>query len=347
MPYPGASPETVEREIINRLEKQMLSDHRRHRGQSYANEGSATIVLQFDFKRNLIEASDDVRNAIASVRYKLPIEMREPILRASTPAQPIMNLALSSTKQSHAEISRLAEDVLADRFRGIDGVANVNVNGSLRRELSVLLHAESCANTTSRWRSGPTPCAPEHQCAGRQGARRTGREGHPPGRPHRASGRFPAGRGQAPRRHHRAPEPGGRDRDGFAEIEQHFDPQRQPERRHLRSSARATLDRVDRQESARDGQGDQEGTAAGTKLEVTRDGGDDAQRSLNNVIESLVFGAVLTIFVVYAFLNSWRSTLITALSLPTSVLAAFIAVWLCGFTLNFMTLLGCRWRSAC
>jgi HAE1 family hydrophobic/amphiphilic exporter-1 len=49
---------------------------------------------------------------------------------------------------------------------------------------------------------------------------------------------------------------------------------------------------------------------------------------------------VLTIFVVYAFLNSWRSTLITALALPTSVIAAFIAVWACGFTLNFMTLLG-------
>jgi HAE1 family hydrophobic/amphiphilic exporter-1 len=44
--------------------------------------------------------------------------------------------------------------------------------------------------------------------------------------------------------------------------------------------------------------------------------------------------------VVYLFLNSWRSTLITALSLPTSVVAAFIAVWLCGFTLNFMSLLG-------
>jgi HAE1 family hydrophobic/amphiphilic exporter-1 len=78
----------------------------------------------------------------------------------------------------------------------------------------------------------------------------------------------------------------------------------------------------------------------GTKLEITRDGGKDAQNSLNNVIESLVLGAGLTIFVVYAFLNSWRSTLITALSLPTSVVAAFIAVWLCGFTLNFMTLLG-------
>jgi HAE1 family hydrophobic/amphiphilic exporter-1 len=78
----------------------------------------------------------------------------------------------------------------------------------------------------------------------------------------------------------------------------------------------------------------------GTVMEVTQDGGEESESNLNNVIESLVFGAVLTIFVVYAFLNSWRSTLITALSLPTSVIAAFIAVWLCGFTLNFMTLLG-------
>ena len=78
----------------------------------------------------------------------------------------------------------------------------------------------------------------------------------------------------------------------------------------------------------------------GTTLEITQDGGKDAENSLNNVTHALVFGAGLTIFVVYAFLNSWRSTLITALSLPTSVLAAFIAVWLLGFSLNFMSLLG-------
>ncbi|MBI3229680.1 MAG: efflux RND transporter permease subunit, partial [Burkholderiales bacterium] len=79
---------------------------------------------------------------------------------------------------------------------------------------------------------------------------------------------------------------------------------------------------------------------AGSKLEITRDGGKEAQNSLNNVTDSLMFGALLTIFVVYLFLNSWRSTLITALSLPTSAIAAFIAIWLCGFSLNFMTLLG-------
>jgi HAE1 family hydrophobic/amphiphilic exporter-1 len=53
-----------------------------------------------------------------------------------------MQLALSSKTQSLAEISRLAEDQLADRFRGINGVALVDVNGSLKRELSVLLRAQ-------------------------------------------------------------------------------------------------------------------------------------------------------------------------------------------------------------
>src|SRR5690348_16991383 len=80
VPYPGASPETVEREIINRLEKQMQGISGVTEVRSWASEGDATIVLIFDFKRNLIEAADDVRNAIAAVRYKLPLEMREPIL---------------------------------------------------------------------------------------------------------------------------------------------------------------------------------------------------------------------------------------------------------------------------
>jgi HAE1 family hydrophobic/amphiphilic exporter-1 len=78
----------------------------------------------------------------------------------------------------------------------------------------------------------------------------------------------------------------------------------------------------------------------GTQLAITYDGGAEARARLNNVVDSLLFGAVLTVLVVFFFLNSWRSTLITALSLPTSGITAFIAVWLCGFTLNFMTLLG-------
>jgi HAE1 family hydrophobic/amphiphilic exporter-1 len=143
VPYPGASPETVEREIIDRVEKALQSIPQVYQIRSTASEGNAQIVIQFNFKKNMVEASDEIRNAIASVRYKLPVEMREPILQRIDPAaQPIMQLALSSTTQSHAEISRLAEDVLADRFREIYGVSVVGVNGSVMRELSVLLHRE-------------------------------------------------------------------------------------------------------------------------------------------------------------------------------------------------------------
>ncbi len=106
-------------------------------------------MLFFNFDKNMVEAADEVRNAIGAVRHKLPIEMREPVLTRMDPgAQPIMDMALSSTTQSHAEISRLAEDDLADRFRAIPGVAIVNVSGALRRELSVLLRAEKLREFT-------------------------------------------------------------------------------------------------------------------------------------------------------------------------------------------------------
>src|SRR5215475_2887566 len=98
IPYPGASPETVEREIINRIEKALQSIPQVYQIRSTAAESQATIVIIFNFKKNMVEASDEIRNAIATVRYKLPTEMREPILTRIDPsAQPIMFIALSST----------------------------------------------------------------------------------------------------------------------------------------------------------------------------------------------------------------------------------------------------------
>jgi len=342
VPYPGASPETSEREIVNRLEKQMQAVSGVTEARAYANEGSATMVLQFDFKRNLIEASDDVRNAIAAVRYKLPIEMREPVLRRVDPsAQPIMNLSLNSSTQSHAELSRLAEDVLADRFRGVDGVADVQVSGSLKRELSVLLHAEKLreynvsVSDVSNALGRQNTNAPVGKVRGpleEKGIRLVGRIE----RPDDFSQVVVKRNGDTVVRLNQVADI----KDGFADVDSLSIRSGKPDVGiSIVRSREASTVTIAKKVNAMIEEVRKE-LPAGTKLEVTWDGGESAQSSLNNVIESLVFGAVLTIFVVYAFLNSWRSTLITALSLPTSVLAAFIAVWLCGFTLNFMTLLG-------
>ncbi len=342
IPYPGASPETVEREIINRVEKSLQSISQVYQIRSTASESSARIVIIFNFKKNMVEASDEIRNAIASVRHKLPIEMREPILQRIDPsAQPIMQLALSAANQTHAEISRLAEDTLADKFRAIDGVATVNVNGSLRRELSVLLRAEklreynvSVTEVVAALRAQNTT-SPVGRVKGpldEQSIRLVGRIESPAEFEQivlKRRGNEIVRLGQV-----------ATIEDGFAELNsfsvRNAHPNvglsvtrsRDASTVTVANKVRALVDEINKT------------LPAGSKLEVTQDGGKDAQNSLQNVIEALMFGAMLTIFVVYAFLNSWRSTLITALALPTSVIAAFIAVWACGFTLNFMTLLG-------
>ena len=78
----------------------------------------------------------------------------------------------------------------------------------------------------------------------------------------------------------------------------------------------------------------------GARLEVVQDAGVRVDHAVTNVQEALIEGALLTVLVVFLFLNSWRSTVITGLALPVSVLASFIAVWAFGFTLNTMSLLG-------
>ncbi|MET3133843.1 hydrophobe/amphiphile efflux-1 (HAE1) family protein [Oxalobacteraceae bacterium GrIS 1.11] len=342
IPYPGASPETVEREIVNRLEKSLQSISGVSKVSSESGEGSATIEIEFSFKKNLIEASDEIRNAIGAVRYKLPLEMREPILQRIDPAaEPVLQLALSSTSQSHAEISRLAEDQLADQLRAVDGVSVVKVSGSLKRELSVLLRAEklrefnvSVGEVVQALREQNTnaPVGKIRGALDEKSIRLVGRIAAPLEFEQVVVKR----RGEEIVRLAQLAtiQDGFADKDGVSMRSGKPNVGLSITRTHEASAVavaaklRAAL------------AGIRKSLPKGTTLEITRDGGEDAQSSLNNVIESLMFGAVLTIFVVYAFLNSWRSTLITALSLPTSVIAAFIAVWLCGFTLNFMTLLG-------
>ena len=340
--YPGASPDTVEREVLNRVEKALQSVNGIKDLRGTANEGNANMLVFFEFKKNMVEATDEVRNAIGKVRYKLPTEIREPvILRIDPAAQPIMQLALSTSSQSHAEISRIVEDQIADKFRGIPGVAQVNVNGALKRELSVLLHAQklrevnlSVTEVVNALRS-QNAAAPVGKIRGAiedQSIRLLGRIETPAEFNQiviKRSGNELIRLGQV-----------ATVSDGFAELTTMSMRSGKPnvgmaitrsrdastvsvanEIRKLVAEVNKTL-------------------PEGTKLEITQDGGVEAQNSLNNVVDALIFGAGLTIFVVYVFLNSWRSTLITALSLPTSVITAFIAVWLCGFTLNFMSLLG-------
>jgi HAE1 family hydrophobic/amphiphilic exporter-1 len=342
--YPGASPDTVEREIVNRIERtfQGIEGVDQARSQATAREGQAEFLLFFDFHKDMTQASDEIRNAIGTVRYKLPVEMREPVLTRIDPSSdPVMSLALSSATASRAELSHLAEDKLADRFRAIPGVSVVEVTGSRTRELSVLLSSQKLREfgvsvtdvvNALRMQNATAPVGKVRGALVDQSIRLVGRI-ESPGEfnqiPVKRNGDNLIRLGQvATVQDGFAEDTSSSERDGRANVGIYVSRTRDASTVSVAQQVRDLVTTINKEQ------------AGHATLEITRDGGRTAQDSLNNVIHSLFFGAFLTVAVVFVFLNSWRSTLITALSLPTSVLTAFIAVWLCGFTLNFMSLLG-------
>ena len=342
IPYPGASPETVEREILNRVEDSMATITGMRELRSYARESNAVIVAIFEFDKDLIEASQEMRDAVAVVRDKLPTEMKEPFLRREDPnAQPVMSLALSSTSMDPVELSQLAEHQIAREIRSVPGVALVTLEGEKEREMTIFLNSNAMreANVSAmdvvsalRAQNVAAPVGRVVNGMEEQGIRIQGRL-----RDVREFEQMVVKRNgdQAIR---------------LAQVADVVDGAAEQRRLSIFNGvASLGINVVKARDASTISVTDdikvkiaelKKTLPADFELVVVRDSGEDVAASMRNVTEALSVGALLTIVTVFVFLNSWRSTLITSLALPTSVLASFIAVWACGFTLNFMSLLG-------
>ena len=138
IPYPGGSPDGVEKEILDPVEEAISSISGVKTVTGTAEDGFATIMIEFLFEKPLSEATQDVRDAISGIRSDLPAEMKEPIIKKFNDTDlPIVSLALSSTTLSPGELTRLADPGLTREFRSIPGVAEVEVPGKVERELTV------------------------------------------------------------------------------------------------------------------------------------------------------------------------------------------------------------------
>ena len=140
IPYPGASPETVEKELLDPVEEALTSISGVKKVVSKAEDGFAFLVIEFVFEKPLPEATQDIRDAISGIRNDLPTEMEEPIIKKFNDTDlPIVSLALASERLSPAELTRLADPGITRELRSIPGVAEVSVAGKLERELTVEL----------------------------------------------------------------------------------------------------------------------------------------------------------------------------------------------------------------
>ena len=342
IPYPGASPDVVEREVLDRVEEAVSGISGVDRMQGTAQDGFANVTVYFVFEKDVQQASQDIRDKISSIRDQLPAEIKEPILSRFDPQdQPIVQLSLNSSSLDAPSLTRLADPGMTKDLRSIPGVADANVVGGVQRELTIEIRPDamraagiSVGQLVAALQSqnlavpvGKLTGALDERAIRLRGKLETPADfmslviAERAGRTIRLSEVATAKDGTA--------EPttsanfSGRESIGILI--------KKSKGYSTSEVARKVLKQVEVIRAA---------LPAGTKLDVVQNAGDRVEASVRNVNEALLEGAALTVLVVFLFLNSWRSTVITGLALPVSVISAFIAVWAFGFTLNTMSLLG-------
>ena len=143
--YTGVGPLEMEELVVRPLEQQLSAVSGLDQMNSNAQEGSASIQLNFTWGTDLNEALDDIRTRIDRVRGRLPEDADPPIIQKfDSNAAPIMGLAVESTDGAldRVQLRELAENILSPRFERVQGVAAVTVNGGLRRQIHVDLSRE-------------------------------------------------------------------------------------------------------------------------------------------------------------------------------------------------------------
>ncbi|HEY8376734.1 MAG TPA: efflux RND transporter permease subunit, partial [Nannocystis sp.] len=339
--YPGASPETVEREVTRRLEEAFNPIEGVDQITSMSLEGASLIIIQFDLERDGDAAAQDVRAKIESVRRDLPADIEPPVVQKFDPtAMPIMSLALSSSEREIVELTTLADETIRRRLESISGVGEVRVVGGVEKEVRVYLQPDrlralgvSVAEVMAalRQQNMEIPAGRIERGAAEQLVRVAGRITDP----NQFGDVIVANRNGEPIR-----------LKDVARVEEGHEEERSlafvnGERAVaidiLKVSGANTVEVADEVMKAVD---ELSRTIPGdVSIRVVRDNSVTIRQSVESVIHELLLGAFLTIVVVMLFLNDWKATAITSLALPVSVISAFILLDGLGFTLNNLTLM--------
>jgi HAE1 family hydrophobic/amphiphilic exporter-1 len=340
--YPGASPDVVESEVLKPIEEQIgsISGVKRIMGKAY--DGYSMVMIEFFFDKDLNVASQEVRDAISAIRADLPTEMKEPIVQKFNDTdRPIVSLAISSTVLSPPELTRLADPGITRELRAIPGVADVQIFGKVERELTVEVdpHKLQAANISVaevvqalQLQNLAAPVGRVNGDLDERAIRLRGRLDNPA----EFENLVVADRnGQLVRLGQVATTKDGTEEARTLAL---YNSKEAIGIDVKKAKGYSTTDVADR---VRARLAQLESTLPkGTKFDLVKDSGVRVEHAVTNVEEALLLGAALTVLVVFLFLNSWRSTVITGVALPISVLASFIAVWALGFKLETMSLLG-------
>jgi HAE1 family hydrophobic/amphiphilic exporter-1 len=342
IPYPGASPDQVEREIVEPVEEVIAGISGVRKVRSNSLDSFATLIIEFGFDKDMQAATQEIRDEINGIRNDLPVEMEEPVLTRLSPTDfPIISLAIASKSMTVGQLTLLADPGITRRLRAISGVGEVTIAGPNTREITVDVHpdalmaagvsvgevvgalqAQNLAVPVGRLRGGTDE--------------RTIRLGGRVKSPDDFASLVVADRGgRLIRLGDVATVRVGIEEPRSAAISSGTEAVGIDVKKSRGYSTTAVA------EAIRQAIDELRPTLpAEVELKIVRDAGRRVTNSIANVQAALIEGAALTVLTVFLFLNSWRSTIITGLALPVSVIASFVAVLAFGFTLNTMSLLG-------
>ncbi len=339
--YPGASPEVVEVDVTRKIEEQVNTISGVSELSSRSYEGSSVVIIRFDLSIDPAQAAQDVREKVALVRPSFRPEIKESLVTRVNPEDnPIVSIAVQSETRSARELTTLAEQTIKRRIENVRGVGRVTLVGGQRREVLINLRPADMEALKVGVDQVLAAVRGENQ-------------------------ELPAGTLI------------GRDREQVVQIRARMQSVSEFERIIVARRGNQLI-RLSQVAEVVDGQQEQESLAlvngkpavsidivkaqgentiavvdgvkrmiaelgtqlpAEVKLVVVRDASTSIRNSVASVQRNIIEGAVLTVLIVFLFLSSWRSTVITGLTLPISLIGTFLVMYAMGFTINLVTLL--------
>jgi HAE1 family hydrophobic/amphiphilic exporter-1 len=346
--YPGAPPETVESDITRKVEEAVNTISGINSLTSRSYEGSSVVIIEFVLTVDPAQAAQDVREKVAIVKAGFRKEVKEPrVMRYDPASQPIFSISVSNDthgrQRSMRELTTIADQVVKKRLENVRGVGSVALVGGVKREIDIYVKPgemealgigidqviNAIRNENQELPTGAIRSADNEQMVQIKGRIED---------PQDFNRIVVARRGGQPVLLSQIATvvDGQEEQESYAS----FNGQRTLALNVLKAQGENTIAVADGLKTAiKDLQPTLNVLYPGVKLDVIRDSSRQIRVGVENVRRTLIEGAALTVLIVFLFLNSWRSTVITGLTLPVALIGTFLFMYMFGFTINMITLM--------
>jgi HAE1 family hydrophobic/amphiphilic exporter-1 len=335
--FPGASAETVDREITAEIEGVIARVQGVAEISSNSNYGNSRVSITFADGTNLDNATSDIRDALGRITNRLPDGADDPtIIKADSNAQAIMQLAVTSDTLSRDELSELAETTISERLASIPGVADVQINGTQERTFDIdvdQIKLASLGLTVGDVRNALSTMAFDSPAGSLNGtnqniAVRAIAEVNTPEQFENivirdgirigdvASVVFAAGASNS-----------GLRSDGKTGIGLGIVRQAQSNSVSISDGVQKAVEEL------------RTALPPGVDIKISSDESVFIRGALHEVERSLLIAVVGVIAIIFLFLLDWRATLIPALTMPVALIGTVAGIYAFGFSLNILTLL--------